>query len=549
MSPMRRRLHRFAERAFRTALRAYPLEYRTRFGQQMYLAFCQLNAEYRDRPGVAAPVRLWAREARDLIATATRERVSTTAALVMAAVRHRERRPRFPVSRTGSLGALAIFLAVLTGYVWTLAPTVTFWDAGEFLAASKTLGIPHQPGTPVWVFVSNVWGTLFPIGSYAFRINLMTAVFSAAAAALLFSVVFKILTGRTGESDRRWAAIAGAAAATVSAFTFTMWQNSTESEVYAIAVFGIALSAWVTLRWRECRGTPRAPRFLLLTVYLAAFSVGNHLLALLVGPALIGFIFHVLRSEPLTDRKVRRSEWAQLVVLSACWMLLVGTGLGSATLFKAAAVAFTAAAGFAVIRGESKFTVAAVAVAAVGVSTYLFLYIRSGLGPAINMSDPSSWDALLGVIRREQFPVRLLTDNPLYFTGPANPGRTLQLLGLQIVNYLQYFDWQWSMGLEKTDPVFALVRRPFTLAFVTLGVYGAALLWSRDRSAFWMLVLIFAITGPALVGYMNFKPGFSLGLDIFPNPANHEVRERDYFFLVSFQMWGVFAGVGVIYEQ
>ena len=30
------------------------------------------------------------------------------------------------------------------------------------------------------------------------------------------------------------------------------------------------------------------------------------------------------------------------------------------------------------------------------------------------------------------------------------------------------------------------------------------------------------------------------------NQREHEVRERDYFFVVSFQIWGVFAGIGLV---
>jgi hypothetical protein len=47
------------------------------------------------------------------------------------------------------------------------------------------------------------------------------------------------------------------------------------------------------------------------------------------------------------------------------------------------------------------------------------------------------------------------------------------------------------------------------------------------------------------MGYMNFKPGFSLAGDLFPQSDQHEVRERDYFFTVSFQVWGLYAGIGL----
>ncbi|HRP09247.1 MAG TPA: DUF2723 domain-containing protein, partial [Gemmatimonadales bacterium] len=78
------------------------------------------------------------------------------------------------------MAALAA-LAVLAGFVATLAPTVTFWDAGELIASAKILGIPHPPGTPLWVLVGHVWGLVIPFGDYAWRLNLLSAVCGAIA--------------------------------------------------------------------------------------------------------------------------------------------------------------------------------------------------------------------------------------------------------------------------------------------------------------------------------------------------------------------------------
>ncbi|MGE5803732.1 MAG: DUF2723 domain-containing protein, partial [Gemmatimonadota bacterium] len=417
----------------------------------------------------------------------------------------------------------------------TLAPSVTLWDAGEFITAAKVLGVPHPPGTPLFVMLGHVWGDVVILGGYAWRLNLMSACFSAAGAGCLFLVAHRVLVGEVP-----WLRIGGAAAAALfSAFSFTNWQNSNETEVYTVATFSIAAICWLCLRWRDVRGTPEAPHLQLLIVYVAALSIGNHLLALLVGPAVSLFIVHTLRAQPAADPAERRMEWAEWSALSALWIELIAVGLGSTPLLIVGGVLVLAALVACVVQGSVAFPLLAIAVAAVGISTYAFIYIRSGLQPLLDEANPENWTNLLAVIRREQFGSRGLLDNPTVLPGPDNPGRTLTMFGYQFVNFFQYCAWQWG----RTLPLPATIV--LVLVFTGLGVFGFDFARQRDVGIARLLLVLWLITGVGLVIYMNFKPGFSLFWDRFTTMDQHEVRERDYFFVVSFQMWGVFAGIGL----
>ena len=446
------------------------------------------------------------------------------------------------------LAAVLVAAAVLGGYVWTLAPTVTFWDAGEFIAAARILGIPHPPGTPLFVLVAHVWGLLVPFGEYAWRTNLLTAIFSAAGAGFWFLVAHDTLRRATRDTEPGAAAVVrfgGAAAASLmAAFAFTTWQNSNETEVYMVATLTIAAAAWLTLRWRAQRHSPRAPQLLLLVVFLGGISIGNHLLALLAGPGVVLFLVAVLRLDPAADPARRAREWGQVAVVAGVWALLIGVGLGNTILTGIGIVAFVVAALLAARAGVPGFALWTLAIALVGVTPYLLLYLRAAQAPMINEADPSTWNALLDVIRRAQYPIRTPLDNPTQLHGPDNTGRSLEFIGLQLANYWQYFDWQWARGIAAQIGDFPL-RTLVTLAVLWLGMAGARVQYRADRAAFWLMLGLWLVTGLGLVAYMNFKPGFSLGYDRFPNPGDHEVRERDYFFVASFVTWGVWAGIGL----
>lgn len=311
--------------------------------------------------------------------------------------------------------AAAVALVVLLGFIVSLAPSVTFWDAGEFIAAMKSLGIPHPPGTPLFVMMGHVWGMIFPVGEFAWRTNLLTALFSSASAACWFLVLQESAGRCLPEMEAKGRAVlqiaAGAAGALIAAFSFTNWLNSNETEVYAVATFTIGAVCWLLLRWRAARGTPREPRYLLLVGYLLGIAIGNHLLGLLAGPATVAFVVAELRRNPSADPAVRRREWGYAAALAGLWALLTGIGLGSGTLIVLGGVAFLAALVFVGTTGELAFGLLLLGVALVGVTPYLYLYLRSAQHPMLNEAAPATWDALLAVMRREN-------------TSCARPGTT-----------------------------------------------------------------------------------------------------------------------------
>lgn len=86
---------------------------------------------------------------------------------------------------------LATASAMLVGALTSLAPGLSWLDAGDFVAATATLGVPHPTGFPATTLGGHAL-TWLPIGSIPTRVALLSALCMAAAGGLLLATLARL---------------------------------------------------------------------------------------------------------------------------------------------------------------------------------------------------------------------------------------------------------------------------------------------------------------------------------------------------------------------
>jgi hypothetical protein len=445
-------------------------------------------------------------------------------------------------------------IAILAVYVVTLSPDVSFWDAGEFIATSHALGIPHPPGTPLYVLMGRVFSLAFHgllgIASPAQAVNLLSALPSAIAAVFLYLCVVRVGKKVWNDGDQGSfclpATVAGATAAIFAAFSYTLWINSIEAEVYAVSGMWAVFTTWLVLVWADSE--PKDERLLVVVAYLLALNIGVHLATYLAALAILPFallherrfaipvcfavvlamakdlqffllivallVLPTLQLALLPARYKEEHRWtlvlghAVAIVLALLGVQHTGPGLLRMVLVYAApAVAFLLP--WIALRPpkqlQNPFTdlgFLLTLVTVLGFSCHLYMPIRSALNPAINEAQPDNWDAFWKVILRDQYKPNSVLDRQATAVFQADH------------MFWRYFRQQWS---------------PAFLAL--LGIPGILVHLRRERRTFALFGLLFLWTSAALVLKMNF--------------TDHEVRERDYFFAPGFFYYTVWMGLGL----
>jgi len=161
------------------------------------------------------------------------------------------------------------------------------------------LGIPHVPGSPGYVLLNHLF-SLLPIGSLAYRINLLSAICAATTCGLMYAIVTRL-------TRDRWAALGTTLLLAVSRI---FWYHGIVAEVDALNTVFIAGTILTLLTWER----KRTDRYLYLACGVYALSFGNHLSMITLLPAFVLFVLW-------TDRKVltKPRHWVvvPLIVLAA----------------------------------------------------------------------------------------------------------------------------------------------------------------------------------------------------------------------------------------
>jgi hypothetical protein len=393
-----------------------------------------------------------------------------------------------------------------------MAPGVTFWDAGEFIAAASAFGIPHPPGTPLFVALGRAWIlAVGPLLGIARAMNLVSVLATATAGGLTAWLIAREGAGARG------AAIGGISGALCAGVMTSVWANATETEVYAISLLHVAVMLWCAVN-ATGESNKDADKWLLVTGYLIALAPAVHLSALVGAPAAI-----VLASRSGDNR------WKLDRVLLLGGILVSTAGVGRMSWSLAATGAVISLSSVLVYRSSWRRAMTSMMLTATAASALAILLVRARHDPLINQGNPATLSALTDVIARHQYDV-----------APLWPRQAP--VWIQLATLAEYVDWQfamsWGHGVFTTP-----ARVVTTFVFLVLGVAGWRAM-RRDANAVAAALAMLVLCGSLGVCiYLNLKAGWSIGYGFVPHDA-HEARERDYFFVLAFWAWGAFAGYG-----
>ena len=203
---------------------------------------------------------------------------------------------------------LALLVISLTGiYLRTLAPGLTWAnggsDGGDLIAAAATGGVAHPTGYPLYLLAARLF-QLIPLGSLAFRTNLLSALASVLAVALIYNLVRRSLF----EAGATVSQISGLIAGFAFGLAPLVWSQAVITEVYALQALLVVLLLYLYTGFEPA--SPSAQKRLdCLCGLTLGLALGNHLTTLLLVPAAL--LAGSVRRRPVPEASsVSQRSWS-----------------------------------------------------------------------------------------------------------------------------------------------------------------------------------------------------------------------------------------------
>ena len=335
-----------------------------------------------------------------------------------------------------------VFAIAFAVYALTIEPTVSFWDAGEYILTSSKLQVGHPPGAPLF----QMFGAFFSMfalepSQIGMLLNMMSAVASAFTILFMFWTIslllVKLVKYKKDSSSSKAMAILGSAVVGSLSFTFTdsFWFNAVETEVYAMATLIMSVMFYLALRWEQDMHKPRGNRWLILIAFVIGLSFGVHFMGLLTIPA-IGLIYYFKNYKTITIKNFIVANVASAAILLFIFKLLlpstlklfgylevffvnsVGLPFNSGTIITGLIVIALFYFGLNYTRKKGMIHINTLILCLmfifVGFSSWMMLPIRANANVIINENDPSDARELLAYYNLEQYPETHLFYGPQF---------------------------------------------------------------------------------------------------------------------------------------
>ena len=332
-----------------------------------------------------------------------------------------------------------IFVVAAITYLSTLEPTASFWDCGEFIAASYKLEVGHPPGAPFFLIVARLFTMLAGnnTASVALKVNILSGLASAFTILFLFWTISHlarkmIIKDQSEPGITEMILILGSAIVGSLAYTFsdTFWFSAVEGEVYASSSLFTAVVFWAILKWENVANEPYSNRWLILIAYLMGLSLGVHLLNLLAIPAIV--LIYYFKKFRVTKVGIVYALGVSALILGGIMYVLIPGLVKLAALFERVIINATglpywygaliyfliliALIVYGIHYTQRKGKVLAntiilmITVIIIGYSSYALIVIRSSANPPMDQNNPENVFNLLSYLNREQY-----GDRPLFF--------------------------------------------------------------------------------------------------------------------------------------